>query len=78
MAKNPKTKRTQIQDLPVAEQELTTEEMEKVGGGKTWNETRSNNNVAAAPPPVPTKTQTPLPPAPGKTNTTSQGTSFGS
>ena len=33
MAKNPKTKRTQIQDLPVAEQELAAEEMEKVQGG---------------------------------------------
>ena len=41
MAKNPKTKRTQIQDLPVAEQELTAEEMEKVEGGGYY-ESRDN------------------------------------
>ena len=47
MSNEQKNSRTVIEDLPVAEQELTAEEMEKVEGGKTWNETRDNNNVAA-------------------------------
>ena len=52
MSNEQKNSRTVIEDLPVAEQELTAEEMEKVEGGKTWNETRSNNNVAAALPTI--------------------------
>ena len=68
MSNEQKNSRTVIEDLPVAEQELTAEEMEKVEGGKTWNETRSNNNVAAALS-DPTKTQTPLPPAPAARQT---------
>ena len=68
MSNEQKNSRTVIEDLPVAEQELTAEEMEKVEGGKTWNETRSNNNVAAALS-DPIKTQTPLPPAPAARQT---------
>ena len=33
MAKNPKTKRTQIHALPVAAQELKTDQAQKVKGG---------------------------------------------
>ena len=68
MSNEQKNSRTLIEDLPVAEQELTAEEMGKVEGGKTWNETRSNNNVAAALS-DPIKTQTPLPPAPAARQT---------
>ena len=36
MAKNPKTKRTTIKDISVAEKKMTKEEMEKLkGGGKS-------------------------------------------
>ena len=36
MAKNPKTKRTAIKDMAVAEKNMTQEEMEKLqGGGKS-------------------------------------------
>lgn len=67
---NEQKTRTLIEDLPVTEQEMTTEEMENVQGGKTYFESRSNTTIAPKePPPNPTKTQTPLPPAPGKTQT---------
>ena len=33
MAKNPKTKRTAIKDMSVAEKNMTQEEMEKLKGG---------------------------------------------
>ena len=47
MSNEQKNSRTVIEDLPVAEQELTTEEMEKVEGGNTWNEHRDTDHVAA-------------------------------
>ena len=52
MSNEQKNSRTLIEDLPVAEQALTAEEMAKVEGGKTYNESRSNNNVAAALPTI--------------------------
>ena len=35
--KTPKTKRTQIKDMPVTEQDLTKAEASKVKGGGTYN-----------------------------------------
>ena len=66
MSNEQKNSRTLIEDLPVAEQELTAAEMEQVEGGKAYYESRSNT-AKAAPLPDPTKTQTPL--APGKSQT---------
>ena len=50
MSNETKTNRTQLTDLPVAEQEMTAEEMENVQGGKKYFESRSN--VTSAPPPT--------------------------
>ena len=52
MSNEQKNSRTLIEDLPVAEQELTTEEMEKVEGGKAYYESRSNTAKTEAAPPV--------------------------
>ena len=66
---NEQKTRTLIEDLPVAEQELTAEEMENVQGGKTYFESRSN--TTSVPPPIgppkepPPATPTTVPPAPG-------------
>ena len=54
MSNENETNRTQLTDLPVAEQEMTAEEMAQVQGGKTTNETRSNPTIAAA---LPTATK---------------------
>ena len=64
MSNEQKNSRTVIEDLPVAEQELTTEEMEKVEGGKAYYESRSNTAKAAA---LPDPTN---PPAPAATRQT--------
>ena len=68
MPNEQKKSRTLIEDLPVAEQEMTAEEMGNVQGGKKYAESRSN--VTSAPPPagalpkepptVTPKNQTPL------------------
>ena len=70
MSNEQKNSRTVIEDLPVAEKELTTEEMEKVEGGKAYYESRSNTakteaappvtGIAPKEPPVTPKTSTPL------------------
>lgn len=61
MALNKKPNRTALKDLPVAEQELSDQEMDKVQGGKTYTESRSNT-AAVAPTPEPTAARTPAPP----------------
>ncbi len=44
MTKNPKTKRTHLKDLAVAEQELSGQEMAEVQGGATnLNSSKSNS-----------------------------------
>lgn len=54
------TNRTQLTDLPVAEQEMTAEEMENVLGGKI--PPKVSPQIAASP-----STQVPIaPPTPGK------------
>ncbi len=63
---NEQKTRTLIEDLPVAEQEMTAEEMEKVQGGKTYFESRSN--TTSAPPPLGGIPKEPPPPL-GKTQT---------
>ena len=70
MSNETKTNRTQLTDLPVAEQEMTAEEMENVQGGRTYHESRSNQTktdtatiTVGTPKDFPTatpKTQTPL------------------
>ena len=50
---NEQKNRTLIEDLPVAEQEMTAEEMANVQGGKTYFESRSNQTIAAVAPPPP-------------------------
>lgn len=46
MAKNPKTNRTQLTDLPAVEQEITGQEMAQVQGGAiNLNASKSNRNV---------------------------------
>ena len=74
--KETKTNRTQLTDLPVAEQEMTAEEMENVqGGGATGFIKGAGTGTSSSP----TNPQTALPPSPGTTTTkTSQNTSFGS
>lgn len=57
MAKNQKTNRTELEDLPIAEQELSKQEMDKVqGGAANLNLSKSNINrsptVAPTPPPT--------------------------
>ena len=50
MTEKTKTKRTQLTDLPVAEQELTGQEMEQVQGGTSnLNLSKSNINIAPVP-----------------------------
>ena len=56
MANNQKPERTEVKDLPVAEQEMTEQEMEKVqGGAAPINTSKSNikNNPVGAPTPPP-------------------------
>ena len=68
MSNKTKTNRTQLTDLPVAEQEMTAEEMENVQGGKKYAESRSNITSAPSPagalpkdfPTTTPKNQTPL------------------
>lgn len=72
MSNEQKKSRTLIEDLPVAEQALTTEEMENVQGGKTFFESRSNTtkegqsatttDPTTLPAPTPATTPTPTPP----------------
>ncbi len=60
MSNETKTNRTQLTDLPIAEQEMTAEEMAKVQGGKLQ---------VPAQPQVTTAPSTPVPiepPIPGK------------
>ncbi len=48
MAKNKKTKRTQIKDLTASEQELTGKEMKQVQGGATnLHSSKSNTPLAS-------------------------------
>lgn len=56
MANNQKPERTEVKDLPVAEQEMSAQEMAKVQGGGTINNSKSNikNSPPTAPPPPPT------------------------
>ena len=70
MLNKQKKNRTLIEDLPVAEQELTSQEMENVQGGKGYYESRSNTAKSDTPPPTPTTTPTSLLPPP--TTTTSK------
>ena len=64
MLNKQKKNRTLIEDLPVAEQELTSQEMENVQGGKKYFESRSNTAKSDTPPltPPPTPTSPLLPP----------------
>lgn len=50
MANQPKSPRTLLADLPAAEQELTTDDMKNVQGGKTFYESRRNEIASATPP----------------------------
>ena len=53
MTEQTKTNRTQLTDLPIAEQELTGQEMEQVQGGTSnLNLSKSNINLAPAPAPL--------------------------
>jgi hypothetical protein len=52
MTKNPKTKRTQLKDLAVNEQELSGKEMAQVQGGSNLNDSKCNITAAIVPPPL--------------------------
>jgi hypothetical protein len=49
MSKNQKTKRTQIKDLAVSEQELTGQEMKQTQGGASNLNSSSSNTSSNAP-----------------------------
>ncbi len=67
MTEQTKTNRTQLTDLPVAEQELTGQEMAQVqGGASNLNLSKSNINLAPAPG-TPGGSITTAPPLGGKT-----------
>lgn len=60
MANNQKPERTEVKDLPVAEQEMSKQEMDKLqgGAGRKVNTSKSNlrtgNSEDPIPPPPPT------------------------